>query len=283
MGIFKKARNALIDRALTTNTGRKAAMRAAAAMGNGIIYRNLGDHRLVVDSSELIGRSVLARGHFTRDLLDATIAQLASEDRLVPHGAFIDVGANIGTHTVYAALSRRFARFVAIEPDPRTCEILSANIALNALGGRAVALNCAAGGEPGTLDLHRVAENSGAATLRPAGQRTTGERLSVPVCRLDDILAQSGLMPGDIGLVWIDVEGFEPEVWAGMAGVIAARRPIVLEFSPDLYGPERTARFIADMQAAYPRIARLDGDRAVDLAPSDLGALRGQHDLVLSA
>ena len=283
MGLFEATRNRVLDALLSTNAGRKAAMRAAHRMGNGVVYRKLGDHALIVDSGELIGRSVLREGHFARDSLDVALRHLDGLGAFRDGLAFIDVGANIGTHTVYAALSRRFARFVAIEPDPRTCEILSANIALNALGGRAVALNCAAGGEPGTLDLHRVAENSGAATLRPAGQRTTGERLSVPVCRLDDILAQSGLMPGDIGLVWIDVEGFEPEVWAGMAGVIAARRPIVLEFSPDLYGPERTARFIADMQAAYPRIARLDGDRAVDLAPSDLGALRGQHDLVLSA
>lgn len=280
MGLFEKARNRLLDTVLATNAGRKAAMRAAARMGNGLVYRNLGDHALVVDSSELIGRVVLKDGHFARDLFTAALAHLESNGLLKRGRAFIDVGANIGTHTVYADRSGAFARSLALEPDPATFEMLAANIALNGMGPRASALNIGAGEATAKLKLARVAENSGAATLRAAAG--AGGTVEVPVRRLDDVLKEAGLGGGDIGLLWIDVEGYEPEVWRGMPVTLSAQPPIVLEFSPSLYGPEATRGFIAAMFATYPSVQRIDAASVEAVTVEDLLGVAGQIDLLLS-
>lgn len=283
MGIFKKTRNALIDRALSTNTGRKAAMRAAATMGNGIVYRNLGDHRLVVDSSELIGRSVLARGHFTRDMLDATIAQLAAEDRLTPQGTFIDVGANIGTHTVYANLTGRFGHFVCLEPDPRTFELLSANVALNKLADRTTLLHMGAGDAEATLQLYRVPENSGASALVAASQLAKPTAIPVKVRRLDDILDNAHVAFERTGLVWMDTEGFEPQIWAGMPRLLSGRPNIVIEYSPRLYGDAATKTFRAALLGQYPRVRAFANGRWRDIQTSEIAAVTDQIDLLLTA
>lgn len=280
MGLFERARNRLLDAVLATNAGRKAAMRAAARMGNGLVYRNLGDHALIVDSGELIGRVVLKDGHFARDLFTSALAHLEGNGLLRRGRAFVDVGANIGTHTIYADRSGAFSRSVALEPDPATFQLLAANIALNGIGARAAALNIGAGETTATLKLARVAENSGAATLRAAAGATAS--VDVPVRRLDDVLKEAGIGGGDIGLLWIDVEGYEPEVWRGMPVTLSALPPIVLEFSPSLYGAVATRGFIAAIFATYPSVQRIDAGGVAAVSADDLLGVPGQIDLLLS-
>ncbi len=281
--MFKAIRNALIDRALATNTGRKAAMRAAAAMGNGIVYRNFGDHKLAIDSSELIGRSILKQGHFSREILDTTVDFLTSAGALPPNGAFIDVGANIGTHSVYASLTGRFSQLVCIEPDPANYELLTANIALNGLTSRTHLVNAGAGEQEGELHLYRVDQNSGASTLVTPSNHRSAPAAIVRVRRLDDVLAGLDISGDRVGLVWMDTEGFEPSIWKGMPQLLAAKPNIVLEFSPRIYGADVTRAFCIELFACYDRVKMLDAGGIVDCTPGTLAAVTDQVDILLMA
>ncbi|WP_245636782.1 FkbM family methyltransferase [Azospirillum thiophilum] len=145
-----------------------------------------------------------------------------------PGDRVIDVGANIGAHTVaLARLVGPTGRVLALEPIDANHRLLCGNLALNGLDW-ADGMLAAAGATDGILHLAGVAMeedgNYGALSLdtlslgAPAGDRP------VPVHRLDG-LAHDGA--GRIRLIKIDVEGMEAQVLEGARALIARDRPVL--------------------------------------------------------
>jgi len=132
--------------------------------------------------------------------------------RLRPGGLFVDVGANIGNHALFAAAVCG-ARVLAFEPAPALADHCAATLAANGVSAR--------------LDLRRqgVGAAAGQARLLPGPGHNAGRtRLEsgpgeVAVVRLDDMLAAAP------DVIKIDVEGMEAEVLAGARGVLARHRP----------------------------------------------------------
>lgn len=125
--------------------------------------------------------------------------------------SFIDVGANIGAYTLFAA--RRGARVLAVEANPQTAEKLAFNIAANGLGSVVVA-NVAVGEREGTATLWQKPSNCGFATLvedLTKGQWAGDWRASAVMVRpLADLLADKGMTRIDV--LKVDVEGYEDRV-----------------------------------------------------------------------
>lgn len=65
-------------------------------------------------------------------------------------------------------------------------------------------------------------------------------------------------------MVWLDVQGFEPEVLAGASRAIAAGWPIVMEFTPDDLLARGTLGKLMDLirQGPYTRFFDLDNNVA---------------------
>jgi FkbM family methyltransferase len=61
----------------------------------------------------------------------------------------VDVGANIGAFTVYAAREAPEARIIALEPFPGTRARLTESVSSNGLAGRVAVLDCALAGSSG--------------------------------------------------------------------------------------------------------------------------------------
>lgn len=153
------------------------------------------------------------------------IGLIRTLDALVdPGDVVVDVGANYG-HFATAAACRvgPSGRVYAFEPNPRALARLRVNADLNRLAWietRAAAL----GATPGRATLSAPRINSGEATLGRSAYDPSGvEEIEVAVLRGDDALA--GVRPR---FVKIDVEGFETEAVAGLAGVLRAARPLVV-------------------------------------------------------
>ena len=70
--------------------------------------------------------------------------------------------------------------------------------------------------------LHLHPRNKGAHAIGAPPSDDGRERLDVPVVRVEDELAELALSPEKLGLIWIDVEGHEPQVLSGL-GALAAR------------------------------------------------------------
>lgn len=160
-----------------------------------------------------VGRSLDCYGEFSRG--EALVfAQLVAPDTLV-----VEVGANIGAHTIFLAQavgSRGLV--VAIEPQRAVYHLLCANLALNEVGN-VRALHAAAGRERGRalIPVFDYAQpgNFGSAGLVETGgepvEMVSIDSLQLPACHF----------------IKIDVEGHEQAVIAGAAQTIAVFRPVL--------------------------------------------------------
>ncbi len=135
----------------------------------------------------------------------------------------VDVGANIGSHTVPLAKAvGKKGRVIAIEPQRTAHALLSANATTNGLL-HVDCLRAAAGSAAGTVRIPTLDPsapcNVGAAAVIIDDARTDGE--DVPCITIDDLALAS------CRLLKIDAEGFEVQVLEGARDTIARHRPIL--------------------------------------------------------
>jgi FkbM family methyltransferase len=130
----------------------------------------------------------------------------------------LDVGANIGNHTVWFEKIARASRIVVIEPQPRIAKLLRLNCVLNQLSCVDFSkVGFALGNAPtrGSVRIPQAFNPAGAVIEKdPAGQ--------VTIVRGDE------LVDGEVfDFVKIDVEGSELEVIEGLQGLIRNSKPIM--------------------------------------------------------
>lgn len=208
-----------------------------------------GDHIMSFSPSDYIGRKVFRKGNFDRDRVDRLLNILRDNELLRPDSTLLELGGNIGTQTVYFALSKTFGRIVSVEPDPRNFALLRVNIEQNKLGDVVTLINCAAGERDAEIDFFQHRDNHGKSSV--IRQRPGDRCIVVPVRPVGTILADAGVAWNDVGLAWVDVEGYEPQVCASMEVLLARRIPLYLEFSPAFYGPVKAAAFVRYLSAFY--------------------------------
>lgn len=150
------------------------------------------------------------------------------ESTLSPRFVFIDIGANVGTYTLFVATrTGRAARVIAVEPHPQARQRLACNLALNGIDWVTV-IPEALGDRPGTARLHLNDRNIGSSSLRPDWEADiTTHSIDVPSRTLLDLVTQEGLTA--IDCIKADVEGFENQVFLPyFRDAPAALRPAML-------------------------------------------------------
>jgi FkbM family methyltransferase len=245
---------------------REIVMGALAARGH-LVLCELGDVRFFVDPSDRVVASWLMwHGGWQRREIDTAVGALSAAGRLPADAVFVDVGAHIGTHTIYALRTGRFARAVAFEPEPRNASLLARNLDANGLAHAAVIVPKAAGAVSGTGVLHLHPRNTGAHAIDEPPSVDGQACLQVPIVRVEDELEGLGVALDRVGLVWIDVEGYEPQVLAGLDALIARSVPLAFEFTPSRYSRERKEQLVARLARHYTTVhslGRLDPTAAV--------------------
>jgi FkbM family methyltransferase len=141
---------------------------------------------------------------------------------LPPDGVFLDVGANVGLHTLAAArhLGQGGGAVLAFEPHPENFRALTENLRRNGLR-HVTAENLGLADAPATL-TGRGPARGGNWSLGSRGEAAFPVRL----VRLDDYLDEHPLPRLDV--LKIDVEGAEVRVLRGAARTLERFRPIVL-------------------------------------------------------
>jgi FkbM family methyltransferase len=183
---------------------------------------------------------------------------------LRPGGVFVDVGANVGFHTVLAAqLVGAAGKVFAVEPAPWTLELLRANVWRHRAD--VAVLPFAASDAPGRVTLAVAHEHRSGAHLREAA----GSGPQVDAAPLDDLL------PGvSADVLKIDVEGAEPLVLRGAGGLLA-RSPdlvVVVEFRDERHlSGELPAEVLAFYASLGLELCLLR--RNGDLEPCGTGAI----------
>lgn len=155
------------------------------------------------------------------DVYDEIIA------RLPGGGLFVDVGANVGLHTILAAFHMgQRGRVLAVEPVPANLELLRKNLQLNGLLDMCQIFPFALT-ETGNLSISMSVEPglSAAASISQTS-RNTENSISVATTTLDDICEGAEKIPD---LIKIDVEGAEHEVLKGARRTLSAGPDLLIE------------------------------------------------------
>lgn len=249
---FRSVRDDLLSHILSFLVIRMAAYRHLSSTGN-LIFRQFDDHDLVFDPGDLVGRTILERGDFDRS---RTVAICHRALSLSGRRTVLEIGANIGTQTVYFVRCGGFDSVICLEPDPKNVALLELNVRLNQLENRVTVLPVAAGRSAGTLTLRRDAGNSGGGTLRADNlpPRIDSE-VSVSVVTIDDLVDQGVINPETIGLIWMDAEGFEDEIFSACNRLFSRRIPIAFEFTPGFYSDVQRQRIVRTIFDRYDNIS----------------------------
>lgn len=165
----------------------------------------------VPSEKDHIGKILLSTGIFYEiDLLRA-MERLLSPDSLV-----VDVGANIGNHTLFFAAVCS-CKVVAYEPLADTARVLKRNIELNFLDGRAEVRRWALGANNARAKVTKFTEGNVGAT-----QLSIDPEGSIEVRDFD-----SEWFDGPVSLIKIDAEGMDLDILLGASGLVSRDRPII--------------------------------------------------------
>lgn len=197
----------------------------------------------VFSADQVIGRSLVERGHFSEQKIDDVLEFLSARHGFVP-GTFIDIGANIGTHLVHALQPGRFAFGIGVEADVDNFLLLQANVAIRGLNSRCSLVNTALSSEAGEAEMELCPLNFGDHRIRVtgmAGVPDLGESSrAVRMVRREtaDALLSAAVPDWSQTLTWMDTQGHEGHILTGAVATLGAIAPaVVVEFWP--YGLER--------------------------------------------
>jgi FkbM family methyltransferase len=182
--------------------------------------------RIRVDTTEAIGRALAVTGKWEPHVADAFRRLLSNGD------VVIDIGANIGYHTLLAAkLVGPSGHVYAIEPGAGAFAALTENVALNDLSNvTALPIAAGAGEEEATLDDRPWGHSLHSFVRRDVESRE--RRVEGTPIRVRPVAAV--VRPEHLGrlrLIKIDVEGYDLEVLQGLHPLYAAgaRPALVIE------------------------------------------------------
>jgi FkbM family methyltransferase len=180
-----------------------------------------------------VGCQVYIDGHFGRDEFRRAL-QLVADAGLFRRARplFVDVGANIGTHTLYALKSGRFGRVISIEPEPGNFELLRRNRLLNGFAA-ADAYNVALSNVRGTGRLVLSARNFGDhRVLRDAHGMQAAATAEIELIDFGTLIQLARLDCEAATMFWIDTQGHEYEVLTGIPAALLRANPFVIEYWP---------------------------------------------------
>ncbi|MET3839588.1 FkbM family methyltransferase [Bradyrhizobium sp. OAE829] len=157
--------------------------------------------------------------------------------RLVrPGTTVLDIGANVGAHTLHMArLIGPEGRVFAFEPTTFAFHKLQRNLSLNpGLPERVTAVQCFVGSANADSAPAKIYSSWPLTGGKDFHQKHLGQPMptdGLPTRSLDGLLAENGDVR--ISLVKLDVDGYECEVLAGAEKMLSRDRPVfVMEIAP---------------------------------------------------
>jgi FkbM family methyltransferase len=276
---FNKWRDRLALRFFDTRYGRDLLIKAIGPRTR-FITVDCGDHLMTFAPDDYLGRSVFVKNHWDRDHVGRLLGKLPQHGISVEGKIMLEIGANIGTHTVYFALTGVFSRIVAIEPDPRNFELLEENVAQNGLGDRVIRIPVAVSDHEGTISFFQHPNNHGKSS--PVSGHAGDREILVPALPVSAILDRARVAIEEIGLVWMDIEGYEPTAARSMQSLFERRVPVHMEFTAEFYGRTKASEFVAFLARYYENCTIFYNDDSEESCKvTDIPLDREQFDILL--
>lgn len=216
-----------------TQYSAASARRVAINCGAGEILVRTEVGFLLCSSSD---HALLACLMDTGDLERGT--RIFIQGYLRPGDTFVDVGANIGMHTLGAAQAMQgVGKIIAFEPFEQTMRMLEKSIWMNGFSDIAQLHRAAVSNKKGTQKLF-LGATSGHHSLFALEYADEQNAVEVPLIRLDDVMEPSQ----KINLLKIDAEGAEIEVVEGGTRTLESNPDIAMIVEFGLSHLRRTGR-----------------------------------------
>lgn len=174
--------------------------------------------RCLIDGTEVCffvadEEDIIQREHLRQRFYEAEELEIVKQ--AFTGGTFLDVGANVGNHALFAAMFLGASRVVCVEPNPVAYGILRINIALNGQQDKVTLLPVGLSDHRGMASIQIPPHNLGGGTLT---RDVAGA--NIPLLSGDELLAES-----PIDFIKIDTEGMELVVMNGLSETIRRHRP----------------------------------------------------------
>jgi FkbM family methyltransferase len=140
-----------------------------------------------------------------------TIREMARE------GVYLDIGAHLGTHTVWFAAACPSTEVHAFEPIGRYADVVRRNVALNHLEGKVTVHQIGLSDHEGTAVNYMSPEHQFGFDESGSGVDET-----FPTRRLDDVV-----QTGRVAVMKLDVEGMEAAALRGATRILKRDKPVV--------------------------------------------------------
>lgn len=174
--------------------------------------------RMAIFANDYIGILINQFGVYDKFALDSLFSFLGPVLGELKTSSALDIGANIGNHTIY--FSDYFTTVYSFDPNPRTFDLLSFNLKTV---DNCIPFNIGLGDEAGIFELYENKTNMGASSLKH-DYDSGSSKIKIQVKKLDDIEAELG----PVSFIKLDVEGFEDNVIRGGLKLIRKHQPIVV-------------------------------------------------------
>lgn len=146
------------------------------------------------------------------------------------NGVIMDIGANIGLHSLYLAHNFPKARVLAFEASPRIFKDLNLNSSLSKCNNLDV-INLALGERLGEMGFYEPSgkgiENRGLGSFNKKNVPADFTEVIVPVSTVDSVVAEKLEAGVKVTMMKIDVQGHECKVLEGANCCLSEHRPVV--------------------------------------------------------
>lgn len=208
----------LLDLLCVTRVGRKAPG----------LFQKRG-YKMAVFSNDYIGILINQFGLYEHDELELLFSFLKPIHNILLQGNALDIGANIGNHSLYFASF--FSKVYSFEPNPDTYDLLK----INAKNHKNITTyNYGFGEEDGSFFLQENSTNIGGSYIVDSENKETVE---IKILKLNSFINEVS----DVVFIKIDVEGFEEKVFRGGMDFIKKHQPIIVfEQDEQVFGEDES-------------------------------------------
>lgn len=144
---------------------------------------------------------------------------------------------------------------MAFEPDSENFKLLRTNLILNDIEN-AIVENLGLGNIESEQIMYRMPNNPGSNGLYTNYFLKDAPKETVKIISLDKYFIENDISSKDVKYIWIDTEGFEPQILLGAKNILTENpAPIFMEFRPGLWYKmefyEKMMELLNDIYSGY--------------------------------
>tara|TARA_A100000164_G_C21900853_1_gene770429 strand:+ start:517 stop:1368 length:852 start_codon:yes stop_codon:yes gene_type:complete len=211
------------------------------------IKMRLNDHMIRFNPHDPIGARIYTYGSHTRKSIDYAINLLKQKDKLLNNHNCVELGGNIGTHTIYMHLHNIFKKIYVVEPEKTNFDLLTRNIFENNLENKTSLINAAISLKSTKLKLYIDKNNSGAHSLVVKQNKNSFQVVDA----LSPNLLFKKYNIKNVGFIFLDIEGLEIDIILELLQIVDKNIPIYFEFIPEFSSRSKVQKFFKIIADRY--------------------------------